>query len=444
MKHGSLSKLILGNLSHMAHKLSRFAILFILAIGLVAPANSTALHFHQGIYDVSAPFDLALTPPPDAHFEIPFWIVPGGMRQVTISTSYSYKCYTPLNPLTDAIRFESGQCVLATRDLIHKGNTDAQEWGRNYHGIFTQHWITVSGADRLVAIGGGENKNENIGGNCGQGGRCYQNTINTNVLCGNCASGYCNNGYTDCWDSYNAFINLSWQYFDASHEWGMLPHLDTGPILWPSNGYTYNGRKSSEGIRHPHGFVDQSYIWVFYEDKSWGDGNRGYGIKLARSPVSSGGLPGSWKSYCNGSWESSLPPGFSSTEIGSFYSRQGGCASPVLPTGGFQDSFAVAKDETGNYWGIEEHHTSEKWELRLWRSNNLVNWNLEQSLLSAIGDWDKGELHYPVFVSKDGWHNDLIQENDFYIVGTRNGVVRAIRVQRAIPFAHVYLPLIMR
>ncbi len=428
---------------------NRLLVVTLLVITLVTAGSnpSSVAQDTLYLYTVSPPYDLDVTPPPDAHFEIPFWIVPGGMRQLTITTSYTYKCYTELNPLTDSVQLSASQCVLATRDYVHKGNSAAREWGRNYNGIFSQHWITVAGSDRLIAFGGGENKNEDIGGNCGRGGTCWQNTIHTDVLCSECASGYCNNHYTDCWESFSGLINLSWQYFDAEHEWGMLPHNEEGPIIWPSNGYTYGGQRSSRGVRHPHGIVDQGYIWVFYDEASYGGGSRGPGIKVARAPVESGGLPGNWKTYCDGGWVDSLPAGFSKENITSFYSEQGGCTNQMIPTPGFpgfQDSFAVAKTDQGRYFGIEERHSDDVWQIRLWQSPDLLNWSLVQTLISTSGDWFDGAFHYPVFVSADGWHNDQIEESDFYIVGTRFGVLRAVRVQRSPLITRMYLPAVLR
>ncbi len=388
-------------------------------------------------------YDLPVTPPPDGHFEIPFWVVPGEMRQINVTTAWSYTCYTPLNPLKDAFQLSSSQCTLVTQDYVHKGNSTGIEWGRNYNGIFTLHVVSAFGSDRLIALNAGENKNENIGGNCGQGGACYQNTVNTNVLCSQCSSGYCDDVYSDCWNAYNALINMSWQYYDSAHNWGMQTHNDEGPIIWPANGYTYSGIKSSGGVRHPHGLVDQDYIWAFYEDNSYGDGSFGYGIKVARAPVSSGGLPGNWQTYCNGLWVNSLPAGFDRNNISSFYSQRGGCASPILPVGGTQVSFAVAKRIQGGYLGIEERINDDAdrtWKLRLWTSSDLINWSYLRSLLSVPGDWDAGEIHYPVFLSADGWHSDLVDRNDFYIVGTKNGTLRAMRVHNFI----VLLPVTVK
>ena len=405
----------------------------------VTSAHPTAGGFRwipAGGYGYRSLYDLQVTPPADvAYFELPFWVVPGGSRQINVSTAWTYNCYTNRNPLTDVIQLTSDQCTLVLRDYVHKGSANAVEWGRNYNGSFTLHTVAAFGADRLISINGGENKNEYLND------RCYQNTINTDVACATCASGYHDGTYADCWPAYNGLINLSWQYYDAAHNWGLQLHQDEGPIVWPANGYTYGGVKSSQGVRHPHGIVTRGYIWVFYEDKSYAYGDLGYGIRVARADESSGGLPGNWQTYCHGSWVPALPPGFNRQDMQAFYAQRGGCASPVLPTGGWQFSFAVAENLAGGYLGIEEHaDDAGVWELRLWTSSDLLEWRLLRRLLPTHGGWAGGELHYPVFLANDGWHSDRVDERDFYIIGTRQGTLRALHVRTT----QVYLPLLLR
>lgn len=394
-----------------------------------------------GGYGYRSLYDLQVTPPPDASFEIPFWIVPGGMRQLSVSTHRTYLCYTPLNPLSAVIVLPAAQCKLVLGDFAHEGWPSAIEWGRNYNGSFTRHVIRAYGSDRLVSLNAGENKNENLGGECGQGGRCWQNTINANVACAAHSSGWCKGVYEDYWGAYNGLINLSWQVYDAAHAWGMQAHTDEGPIVWPANGYTYGGEKTSNGVRHPHGLAAGGYLWVFYEDNSNGAGALGYGIRAARAPESSGGLPGSWQTYCHGGWAPALPAGFRRENMAAFYPQRGGCATQVLPVGGKQMSFAAARNSRGGYLGIEEHLADDGlWELRLWQSPDLVNWRFVRSYLATSGGWDAGELHYPVLLSEDGWSNELVDGQDFYIVGTGQGKLRAYHIRSE----RTFLPLLIR
>ena len=104
-------------------------------------------------------------------------------------------------------------------------------------------------------------------------------------------------------------------------------------------------------------------------------------------------------------------------------------------------SFAVAKKKQGGYLGIEERISDEEvWELILWTSADLVTWKDPRSVMSLSGDWGSGELHYPVFLSADGWHSDWVDASDFYIVGTKDATLRALHIRN---FA-VLLPFITK
>jgi hypothetical protein len=224
---------------------------------------------------------------------------------------------------------------------------------------------------------------------------------------------------------------MSWQYYDEKHHWGMEVHTDTGPIVWSANGYTRGGVKSSRGVRHPHGFADsdREFLWVFYQDTSNDGRDVQPGIKVERARIASGDLPRNWQTYCDEAWVNSLPDGFDVDRMSDFYPKPGGCASNILPAGGEQISFAVAEKEQGGYIGVEERVDEDGvWELRLWSSRDLVHWFHPQTLLSRLRGWSDGELHYPVFLSSDGWHSERVDAEHFYILGTRGGTVRAMRV----------------
>lgn len=385
-------------------------------------------------YNLGPVRELAVTAPTepdaDAHFEIPFWVVPDESRQINISTHDSYSCWIDKNPLTDSFKIGLDQCSAVSVQPIWKGNANPPAWARNYDGLFTQHVLRVGSGEQIVGIRAGENKNERRQA----GAECYRNTVNSKVSCQDDVSGYDDNGaYHDGWKAYNGFINMSWQIHDAEHNWGVTTRNDEGPIIWPANGYTNNeGSKTSVGLRHPHGFVDGGYIWVFYQDTSNGQDERGVGIKVARAATTTGARPGSWQTYCNGTWVDSLPAGFNRASIDHFYSQQGGCATSILPVSGDQISFAVAKVKDGGYLGVEERNVDSprQWELRLWGSSDLLHWTLVRTLVSKPGDWNNGDLHYPVFLSADGWRSDLLDANNFYLLATHGGVLRVLPIER--------------
>ncbi len=370
------------------------------------------------------PYDLAVTNNVGAYTEIPFGIIPGGARQLNLSSLFTYSCYTFDNPLTDVIHLTQNECTRTLWtdrvDYSPENMPSGKHWRRNYNGIFTQHVISTISQDRVIAFNHGENKNEIVGNDK------YQNTVNTDVSVNDCASGNVDGQYYDCWEAYNGFINMSWQISDAAHDWGMQPHNDEGPIVWPSNGYTYNGEKSSHGVRHPHGIIVDDYIYLFYIEE-----NAGGDVKVARAPMDSGGLPGSFKTYCDGTWNDSLPTGFTKENMEAFFSQRGGCASSVIPSLkgiGSTISFAVAKMTIGDYISVEEALVGNKWQIRIRVSSDLVNWSTQRIIRSIDGDWRDADLAYPIFLSSNGWDNYLIDPANFYIIGTKDGQVRAMHV----------------
>lgn len=61
--------------------------------------------------------------------------------------------------------------------------------------------------------------------------------------------------------------------------------------------------------------------------------------------------------------------------------------------------------------------------------------------LSVNGSgWEAGELHYPVFLAADCWRSDLIDERNFFVVGTRNGKVQALNLS----LRQLYLPAVIK
>ncbi len=372
------------------------------------------------------PRPLELSNDAGAWTEIPFTVVPGGARSLNLTTSWTYGCWTFEDPLAGAVHLPSDHCVLLSWadsfDHLPAEMPGSRDWRRNYNGIFTNHLIDVAGEQRVLGFGHGENKNEVFGG------RRYQNTVNTDVPVESCASGYVDGAYEDCWPAYNAFVNTSWQVFDAAHGWGLRAYVDEGPVLWPANGYTYGGAKSSSGLRHPHGLVADGFVYVFYEDTSNGGGNRGYGAKVARAPVEGGGLPGTFETWCDGAWVPSLPEGFAKERMDEFYGRRGGCSSPVVPLDGSFVSFAAAHLDEGGYVSVEEALQAGRWVLRLRASSDLVSWSSPVEIRAVDGSWSEGDLHYPVFLSASGWSSYRVEAAGFYILGTRGTEVHAMWV----------------
>jgi len=376
---------------------------------------------------VDPPRPLELTNDVGAYTEVPFTVVPGGARSLNLTTSWTYGCWTRANPLVDAVHLTAEHCTRVLWDDVH-GAPPAelpvgQDWRRNYNGVFTTHVIEVDGQARVLGFDHGENKNEVLGEHR------YQNTVDPGVRVEDCASGYVDGHYQDCWPAYNAFVGTSWQVYDAAHAWGLTPYEDEGPVVWPANGHTHGGVKSSSGLRHPHGLVAGDFVYVFYEDTSNGWGNRGYGPKVARAPLAGGGRPGTFTTWCDGAWVPSLPEGFDRSRMADFYDQQGGCASPVVPVDGNFVSFAAARLEDGSFVAVEEVLQADRWLLRLRASLDLVHWSSPVELRARDGSWSDGDLHYPVFLREDGWSSYEVNAAGFYVLGTRDNRVWAMRVR---------------
>ena len=394
---------------------------------------------------VAEPFTLDLLPPAatGAGFEMPFWVVPGGQRGLTVTTAWTYACTTAKNPLTEPVQLGAeAPCALTSRDFARsqvdlpaaERNPRAHEWGRNYNGTLSAHVVPAADGPRLVSINHGETKNERVGGNCGLGGKTFWNTIRPDQAG---VSGFCDGGYTEYWPGYHGLVTMQWSRYDAASSWGFVPQLNEGPIVWPANGYSVGGAQSSAGVRHPHGFQAGGYLWVFYKDESLGTGNLGPGIRVARAPVADGGVPGTWQTYCGGVWVDALPIDFDQDpalegrwQLEDEWAKPGGCASPILPVDSTQISFAVAAKADGSgYLGIEETVAGGIWQLRLWQSADLVHWTSPQTLRTRPGGWDGGDLHYPVFLSADAWSSERVDPASFYLLGAAGGRVRAMHVQ---------------
>jgi len=366
-------------------------------------------------------FQLKLSNTVGAHSELPPTVVSGaGTRKViNLTTNFAYNCFVGGNILTDAISLTDRDCSRTVwGSIIDHASQDMplnQDWKRNYNGTFSLHVISGSGNSRLIAINHGENKNEVYNG------QTYQNTVNPQVLAKNCASGIKNGVFSDCDTAYNGFVNLSWSDFTNNTNYGVIQHNDEGPIIWPTNGYTVGGTKSSRGVIHPHGLVDNGYLYVFYRDTSY-DANvpdsRKYGVKVARSPISTKALIGTFQSYCNESWVTSLPAGFNKNDMAASYGKQGGCASSVFSDPlGTSITFSVAKKTTGGYLGLVEEVSGSYWQIRLLTSNNLTDW-VQLSIIENRPKYGDGKLHYPVFLNSDGSSNEIVDPSNFYIVGT--------------------------
>jgi hypothetical protein len=286
-----------------------------------------------------------------------------------------------------------------------------------YNGAFSLHVINNN---RLVGIKHGENQN------LIDAGYKYQNTVYPNVLVDNCAAGVVNGVYHGCGESFSTYANLGWADYNPSTGWSKEEWHDEGPVLWPPGPNLYRETNGNRGIAggsyHPTFFLgDDGYMYLYNIGAAWTEANHSLQF-VARSPISSNLLPGTWKYYYNGSFSTdALPAGFSKEKINDFYSTPGGRASCIFSgTETIQHIyFNVAKvKNTPYYIGAEESLTSDNsWRLGIRISRDLVHWSDLQIISTAAG-WGSGQkFSYPTFYNKEGNSSYEIDKNEFYLLG---------------------------
>lgn len=268
--------------------------------------------------------------------------------------------------------------------------------------------------------------------------------------------------YSNCHEAYNGFI------FSAVRRVRTADTLrpfnkndDKGPIIWPSAGYTdSNGRKTSHGVRHPSSMVDGNYLYVYYMDTSNSpDVNQGI-IKVARSPLSAKGMPGSFKSWQadgkHGRWVKSLPFKNKSQFADNrerFYETKGPVSDGIISGSTRADSvhernaqrgylrFSPARllGATRKYIAISQQYTvgTNRYkkdacgvEIKLHTSFDAVRWSKGRVIpgLNACND-TANQLFYPVPLDAKGEGSDIVDPRGFYIMGAKAGVPYRAKVR---------------
>jgi hypothetical protein len=193
-------------------------------------------------------------------------------------------------------------------------------WSRHYYG----GWSAEKIGSETILFTHGENKNEY------ENNICYQNSINPNISCSSCHSGTNPQGvYSDCARAYSSFLGM----IHSTQNTG-TGFIDEGPVIWPTTGYSQKNTTTSAGslgmASHANSIINGNYIYIFYFNNGSGTitDARNMGIKVARAPLSGGGMPGTFKTWYKlpdgtEGWEDSLPPTWHSngvyvTETGKF------------------------------------------------------------------------------------------------------------------------------
>ncbi|MBP9820469.1 DUF4214 domain-containing protein [Candidatus Woesebacteria bacterium] len=444
-------------------------------------------------YD-SSTIDFRIARPPFKHesaFTYPSEITPltfavGGKKMTILSSIHSWRClmdqgiidvykaggsqlFAPLDSCSVVVTPENLVDVTDSGNIQFKTNQSAygnRHWARTYWGITDASVISVPGNEpQLISVHHGENMNSRYK----QQGRDHliQGTIRPTVYVGacpqdapagavcDCAAGYDGGTYKPCWESFGGFLSISAtplnlltsvnKASEGNKDRNQISSFDTGPVIWPAQGYSKGMQPSSGGPYHPTLFTDTTtgYVYIFYT-QDWGKQSpfdktfKCVGAARARIGETSAS---SWQVLKNGQFTTSgLPEGFNKDAMLQFLDKSAGngdCIDLPNNTGTMDTSiwFSIAKVANTPYFAaLEEHSPGNKtYQLSIRLSKDLIHWSPPQVLGTADTNWGKSQYSYPTFYSKEGVSADAIDANEFYILGKRatNGSGYELNVMRA-------------
>jgi hypothetical protein len=356
-----------------------------------------------------------------------------GSKLYVLPTSRAHMCKTNGNLLNSSpdspLKLSSDNCRLIAKPEILAGlnkdggaiwkdpaNVGDKDWQFNYDGVFGIHVLD----DRLITIRQGEHQNLYYGGNY------YQGRVFPEIDVHQCFSGYVDGHYEHCWESFAGFAFMEWLPYDSGSGWDKSNYQawrDQGPIWWPQIPYKYSdGSRSGAGPYHTTSFKDDNYLYM-YTISSQPPRPGAQCTTVARSPISSNGMPGTWKKYHSGSFsQPALPSGFSKEKMDDFYKTGGGKSECILKD---RDSdlalyFNVAKiRNTPFYIAAEESQPKNQyWEMGVRLSTDLVNWTSPQILSRSDYTWGIDQKYsYPTFYDHEGKGNYEVWGGKFWLLG---------------------------
>jgi len=315
-------------------------------------------------------------------------------------------------------------------------------WRRDYYGIYSaQYYSDPTFGPISMGYIHAENKDVCADAPC-------HNDFNT----AESDASICNMAGADNWPGYNAMVCASWVANNASTNWGQKYFSnDLGPITWPSIGYlNADGTKASCGVGIPSSIQYDGYVYVFYVDHGGygfdGPPGRQGGIKVVRAQLENAVDPRAYKAYYldpsgNDTWNPSLPDGFSAGRLIDFLKTPGPLASDIMgetPMASQPLRFSVARVRNTNYFiGVESYidvTDGRKYKNALRFSSDLIHWTARQLVISTAKDFFSNRYNYPVFLSADGWSNNVVDLDNIYVLGTSPGY----RVGSTVYRLHVY------
>jgi len=264
-------------------------------------------------------------------------------------------------------------------------------------------------------------------------------------------------------DINTTFLCIAWTPNTQATNWGHQYFTDLGPIIWPATGYFLpNGKKASVGCANNTTIqADDGYLYVFYKDQSYYNtgvamgAGRLPGIKVARAPISDALNALAYQTFYEDTsgihWNASLPAGFNKSNIQRYYATPGPQGSTLLETDRDYTRFAVAKVNGTNYYmglgNYPDPDPNKRWQdadgtwyspqiTTLKYSYDLVHWFGDQQIYTAPS-YKLSQFNYPIFLNANGWTNTTIDENNFYIIGTKPEYEG---VKNEVYYMRVYIP----
>lgn len=376
--------------------------------------------------------------------EVPPWMIPGRWHSYfMVDGKNSYVCSSPADLIVNSdidIRSDGvGPFDVSAHSIgggVRGCSSKGQDWSRVYYAIYSaEYFHHPLAGDVSLGFLHGENKDVCDGGN-----DCH-NTVNTDP------SNVCP-FKGDFWPRYNSFVCASWIPNTQSTNWGQQYFSnDMGPITWPCTGYLQpNGVKATTGVNHPSSIQYNGYVYVFYHDAGpYGGLNphseegRQEGIKVVRAPLSEALNPYAYEAYYrdpsgNEYWNASLPAGFEKDRLLDFLTVKGPMTTDLMGDEGNNRSgdlrFSVARVRDKEYFvGVEsyiDHADGNKYKTALRFSTDLLHWTDRQMLVDEATDFTTSTMNYPVLLSADGWSNSVVDENDFYVLGTAGAITNKV------------------
>jgi hypothetical protein len=387
--------------------------------------------------------------------EIPPVIIGGEHRRILFGGIESFNCTGGSNLLGARSSIAPNSCVQVLGPVVDNAQNQksfdrfdadrASPYTRNFNGVFAASLFRRPGVGpSILSINHTENKGE-LNPIAGAGQGPFPNSISTavqNLTAAGVTGSTCHVETLGC---YFAFVTIAWAPFNAETNWGLIPFADLGPIVWPSLGYiSQDGTtKLANGPRHPHALTHNGYIYVFYIDHFYTNGRDGNqvldrgerrsGVKLIRAKFPDVS-PGAWRAYRGGAFdEPALPTGFDKDDP-QFFKRAGPIATPLFanrrdPDLGTSEteSFAAAKvNGIDLFVGAEVYQDWQdeaasqcpgKHRLALRFSMDLVHWSDRRDIYGCLDAREFG-MHYATFVRRDSSTNEVIDLDDFYLVGS--------------------------